>query len=150
MDLDKFRQAYKEYRNTNKGMVEWIIGLTIAEISLIISQKLFLLDWIFYCFIIISSFSMLLAIVIMYSIAASVDIDLHSAFLAKITNGKMPKQDFEAHFDKRLGKITKFMIKFVVMKKGYRLLFIPFFLNTLLASVLIFINIQKFLTTQSI
>ena len=51
--------ALKEYKDNQKGLVEWIIGLTIAELALIISQKLYNTHLIFYIFITVSFLSLI-------------------------------------------------------------------------------------------
>lgn len=143
MSETKFGKAHKEYRDINKGIVEWIIGLTIAELGLIISQKLYSFNWIFYSFIVISCLSLLLAIIIVYTIISCVDSELYSALLAVNTQREMPRDEFDKEYEKRLGNFTKILINLVFNKKAYRLLFGSFALNTIGMITLILGNIRN-------
>ena len=143
MSETKFGKVHKEYRDINKGIVEWIIGLTIAELGLIISQSLYSFNWIFFSFVGISCLSILLAVIIMHAIISSVDSELYAAFLAVRTQGKMEKEQFEKEYEERLGKFTKLIINAIFDKKAYRFLFVSFALNTAAMIALIFLNIQN-------
>lgn len=139
----KFGMAYKEYRDINKGIIEWIIGLTIAELGLIISQKLYMLNWILYLFVLVSFFSILLAVLIMYVIVSSVDAELHSALLAINTEERMTEKDFGTKFEERLGSFNKLLINLIIDKKTYKYLFVFFAFNTVVMIVLIISNIHN-------
>lgn len=139
----KLGKANKEYRDINKGVVEWIIGLTIAELGLIISQKLYSLNWLFYFFISISLFSLILAVIIMFVIVSCVDSELYSGVLSINSKGRMSEEQFEQQFMKRLGKFLIFLINIVFDKRGYRFLFVSFALNTVTMIALIFCNIKN-------
>lgn len=140
----KLGKANKEYRDINKGIIEWIIGLTIAELGLIISQKLYSLSWLFYSFVGISSFSLLLAITIMYVIISCVDSELYSVILGINSGGKMSERKFEQEFMKRLGKFPAILVNIVFEKKFYKFLFMSFALNTIGMIASILCNIKNF------
>jgi len=143
MTQTKLLMAYKEYRDINKGIVEWIIGLTIAELALIISKGLYSFNLIFYVFIGTSFVSILWATVIMYTIASFADVELYSALLAHKSEGEMSEEDFGAEWEKRLGWFGKLLISLVVTKRGYKYLFIFFVFNTIVMFTLIISNIQN-------
>lgn len=142
----KLGKAHKDYRDTNKGIVEWIIGLTIAELGLIISQKLYSLNWLFNFFIILSSTSLILAIIIMLVIVSCVDSELYSGILVTNAEGKISEEEFEQKSMKRLGGFIRLLIYIVFEKKGYMSLFLSFALSTIAMITLIFCNIKNPLT----
>ncbi len=131
--------ALKEYKDIQKGLVEWIIGLTIAELALIISQKLYNTHLIFYIFITVSFLSLMIAIIIMFFIAKETDIEMHSAMLAA-KDSKMKEDKFAESYGKRMGEIGMFISNFVIDKHLLGWLFISFGINTILMILLIFLN----------
>ena len=141
MEESKFRKAFREYRQENVRLVEWIIGLVISELALILSQHLYTKGTIFYFFLVFSFMSILLAVLIMYTIVSYIDIDLHSAFLAIQTRGKMKEKDFGVKFERRLGRATKWFISEVVERKAYKCLFYFFLLTTTMMIISIICNI---------
>lgn len=137
----KLGKAFHQYVETLSRMVEWIIGLIIGELALIISQNLFCLNMLFYLFLIVSGTSILLAIMIMYVISSESDIELFSAILAKKNN--LTPEEFEKEYFKRLGKLNGFLTNLVVEKGVYKLLFLLFLINSIIMILLIFDNIQN-------
>lgn len=141
MEESKFRRAFKEYREGNARLVEWIIGLVIGELILILSQHFYTKGIIFYLFLFFSFISILVAVSIMYALISSIDVDLYSAFLAVQMRGRSKKEDFGVEFDKRLGCIERWFINNVVLGKAYKCLFYFFLLSTAMMIVSIILNI---------
>jgi len=142
MKESKFRKTFKVYREENSRLVEWIIGLVIAELALILSLHLYTKDIIFYLFLFFSFASILVAVSIMYALVSSVDVDIYSAFRAVHTDDKMEEEIFGAEFDKRLGCTAKWIINKVVLRQAYKWLFCSFLISTVMLVVLIILNMD--------
>ena len=139
--IERRMKAYEDYRRENTRFVEWIIGLVISELVLMLSQHLYTEGIIFYLFLLFSFMSILVALSIMYAMVSFVDVNLYSAFLAGQTSGRMKEEDFSVEFEKRLGCIARWFINEVVLGRAYRCLFCFFLLSTAMMIVSIISNI---------
>lgn len=125
----KLGNAYREYATTNKGIVEWIIGLTIAEIALVISQNSFIASWQIIILLVVGLFSIVVGTIMMYVIIANADIELFSAIIwAK--DPEMKEEEFDQKYNKRFKGLSRFFTELMLDKKLYNYLFISFFLQS--------------------
>lgn len=128
--LERRMQSYREYFDTSKATVEWIIGLTIGELALIISQRLYTDKLIFGVMVFFSGLSILFAISIMYCVMRAADLKMYSAAL-RTTNPELRKNEYNNEIDKRYSKFSNWLFGFVAVHKIYNWLFISFGLGTL-------------------
>ena len=84
----KFGKAFKEYRDTNISAINWIIGLIIGEVGLVLGLNYIHFLWLIILQILFASFAILLATLIMYVIVAQASMELFFARLA-LENPKM-------------------------------------------------------------
>ena len=94
----KFGKAFKEYRDTNISAINWIIGLIIGEVGLVLGLNYIHFLWLIILQILFASFAILLATLIMYLIVAQASMELFSARLA-LENPKMSDSSFSPRFN---------------------------------------------------
>lgn len=136
--LDDAQNSYFEH---HARLAEWIAGLTIGELAFIISQKFFILGVLFYTFLSVSALSVLLSVAIMYVRATVEDLKLHGTLTLTNKDAIPPRAEFDKSFDKRLGRIPRWIVHLVVDRKIFQWLILSF----LAASVLMIILMIRYL-----
>lgn len=140
MEELNFRKTFEKYREVNARSVEWLIGLQIGELALILSQHFYTKGPIFYLFLLFSFSSILVAILIMYAVISYADIELQIIFLGQ-KKPSIPEEKLWEEIPKLSGKVAWRLLDEIVTGKVYRLLFCCFFLITIMMIVSIVRNI---------
>lgn len=132
----KIMEAFQEYGEGNIRLVEWIIGLVIGELALILSQHLYIRGFIFYLFLFFSFSSIFIAVLIMYALVSYLDAKLSVAVLATIKPDLKP-EEYDKEYKERIGRIMKWIANTIVERKAYRTLVLCFALTTAMMIILI-------------
>lgn len=138
----KFGQAFKEYRDTIITAINWIIGLIIGEIGLILGLDYLYFLWLLILQILFASFAILLATIIMYVIVAQASMELFSAKLA-IEDPKMSEDKYKNKYFEKHGRILTFLTNLVIDYDLYKWLFFLFFLETICLFIIIILHLIK-------
>ena len=138
----KFGQAFKEYRDTIITAINWIIGLIIGEIGLILGLDYLYFLWLLILQILFASFAILLATIIMYVIVAQSSMELFSAKLA-IEDPKMSEDKYKNKYFEKHGRILTFLTNLVIDYDLYKWLFFLFFLETICLFIIIILHLIK-------
>ena len=138
----KFGQAFKEYRDTIITAINWIIGLIIGEIGLILGLDYLYFLWLLILQILFASFAILLATIIMYVIVAQASMELFSAKLA-IEDPKMSEDEYKNKYFEKHGRILTFLTNLVIDYDLYKWLFFLFFLETICLFIIIILHLIK-------
>ena len=138
----KFGKAFKEYRDTIITAINWIIGLIIGEIGLILGLDYLYFLWLLILQILFASFAILLATIIMYVIVAQASMELFSAKLA-IEDPKMSEDEYKNKYFEKHGRILTFLTNLVIDYDLYKWLFFLFFLETICLFIIIILHLIK-------
>ena len=136
----KFGKAFKEYRDTNTSAINWIIGLIIGEVGLVLGLNYIHFLWLIILQILFASFAILLATLIMYVIVAQASMELFSARLA-LENPKMSDEEYQNEYFKKHGRTLTLLTDLVIDYDLYKWLFILFLLETICLFCIIILHL---------
>jgi len=97
MTETKFGKAFKDYSETIITAINWIIGLLIGEIGLVLGLNYLQFLWLIILQLAFAIFAILLATVIMYVIMSQASMELFSARLA-IEDPKMSNEEYNKKY----------------------------------------------------
>ena len=144
MTETKFGKAFKEYRDVNITAINWIIGLIIGEIGLVLGLNYVNVLWIIFLLLLFASLAVILATLIMYVLVSQSSIELFSAGLA-LENPQMSEEEYHEKYFEKHGKSLILLTNLVVDFDLYRWLFIFFLLETVCLFANIIIHLIYFI-----
>ncbi|MCG6912493.1 hypothetical protein LJE86_01095 [bacterium BMS3Abin03] len=142
MTETKFGKAFKDYRETIITAINWIIGLLIGEIGLVLGLNYLQFLWLIILQLAFAIFAILLATVIMYVIVSQASMELFSARLA-IEDPKMSNEEYKNKYFEKHGRILTFLTDLVIDYDLYKWLFLLFFLETICLFTIIVLHLVK-------
>ena len=142
MTETKFGKAFKDYRETIITAINWIIGLLIGEIGLVLGLNYLQFLWLIILQLAFAIFAILLATVIMYVIVSQASMELFSAILA-IEDPKMSNEEYKNKYFEKHGRILTFLTDLVIDYDLYKWLFLLFFLETICLFTIIVLHLVK-------
>ena len=142
MTETKFGKAFKDYRETIITAINWIIGLLIGEIGLVLGLNYLQFLWLIILQLAFAIFAILLATVIMYVIVSQASMELFSARLA-IEDPKMSNEEYKNKYFEKHGRILTFLTDLVIDYDLYKWLFLLFFLETICLFTIIDLHLVK-------
>jgi len=142
MTETKFGKAFKDYSETIITAINWIIGLLIGEIGLVLGLNYLQFLWLIILQLAFAIFAILLATVIMYVIVSQASMELFSARLA-IEDPKMSNEEYKNKYFEKHGRILTFLTDLVIDYDLYKWLFLLFFLETICLFTIIVLHLVK-------
>ena len=136
----KFGKAFKEYRETIITAINWIIGLVIGEVGIVLGLQYTSILWILLVLILFACLSIILAAIIMYVFVSQASIELFSAGIV-LENSKMGEEEYRAKYFKKHGKLLIFLTNLIIDYDLYRWLFLFFLLETICLFAIIIIHL---------
>ncbi|MEW6041130.1 MAG: hypothetical protein AB1633_06380, partial [Elusimicrobiota bacterium] len=117
-NLEKRMDARKEYYKTLYKITQWIIGLTIGELALIVNLKLYSNKCFFIPILIFSVISIILSLTIMYFVITFSDVMMYSAHIRTV-NQNIGEDEYDKEITKRMGTIGNILSEIVMKYKIY-------------------------------
>jgi hypothetical protein len=135
----KLGKAFSEFRETHITAINWIIGLAIGEVGLILGLKFVGIKWLILILFLITAIDIFIAIIIIYVLVAQSSLELFSAILAKQSD--IDDKSFKEKYDKKQGKLLIFLTDLVIDFDLYKWLFSLFLFENIIVFSILIVNI---------